>query len=295
MNTIQGNTMNQVATIQQAKMPVSSTTSLVLDTESIDKMMKLADIMSRGVSTIPEHLRGNPSDCLAVVMQSMQWKMNPYAVAQKTHTVKGVLGYEAQLVNAVITSIAPTKDRLNYEWFGDWSKVTGKFKIMNGDKGEYRVPGWKLADEQDLGIRVWATIKGEDKPRVLELLLAQARTRNSTLWADDPQQQLAYLATKKWSRLHAPDVILGVYTPDELDYGERKEIDITPPTEPEVKNYSDEDFKTNFPKWQKLILSGKKTADDVIKTVSSKTTLTDDQIAAIKAVAIEEGETDENA
>src|SRR5256885_12962122 len=57
-----------------------------------------------------------------------------------------------------------------------------------------------------LGVRVWATFRGEEEPRVLELLLAQARTRNSTLWADDPRQHLAYLATKRWSRLYCPDV-----------------------------------------------------------------------------------------
>lgn len=79
------------------------------------------------------------------------------------------------------------------------------------------MPGWQLSDEDGLGIKVWATLKGESEPRVLSLLLAQARTRNSTLWADDPKQQLAYLAQKRWARLYASDVILGVYTPDEFD------------------------------------------------------------------------------
>ena len=60
------------------------------------------------------------------------------------------------------------------------------------------------------------TLKGEDSPRNLELLLTQAQVRNSTLWASDPKQQLAYLAIKRWSRLYCPDVIMGVYTPDEL-------------------------------------------------------------------------------
>lgn len=52
-------------------------------------------------------------------------------------------------------------------------------------------------------------------------------TRNSTLWADDPRQQLAYLAVKRWARLFCPDVILGVYTPDELD-DRREEREVNP-------------------------------------------------------------------
>lgn len=212
--------------------PALSTGSLVLDGDSLDRMMRLAEIMATGVATLPKHFHNNPADCLAVIMQSMQWGMNPFAVGQKTHLINGVLGYEAQLVNAVINSVAPVKDRLHYEWFGDWSKVIGKFEIRRGDKGEYRVPGWKLSDETGLGVRVWATLRGEDEPRVLELLLAQARTRNSTLWADDPKQQLAYLAIKRWSRLYCPDVILGVYTPDELEETRPREKDITPPRRP---------------------------------------------------------------
>lgn len=202
--------------------------NLTLDAASMSSMVALAKIMSTGKATIPREYQGSEGDCLAVVMQAVQWGMNPFAVAQKTHFISGKIGYEAQLVNSVITALAPTKDRLHFEWFGDWTKVIGKFEVKKNQEGkEYRQPGWKLADEEGLGVRCWATMKGEDEPRMLELLLAQARTRNSTLWADDPRQQLAYLAVKRWSRLYCPDVIMGVYTPDELEES-KPERDITP-------------------------------------------------------------------
>jgi 3-hydroxymyristoyl/3-hydroxydecanoyl-(acyl carrier protein) dehydratase len=59
--------------------------------------------MADSKATVPAHLAGKPADCLAVTMQA-QWGMNPFAVAQKTHVVNGTLGYEAQLVNAVVSS-----------------------------------------------------------------------------------------------------------------------------------------------------------------------------------------------
>jgi len=40
-------------------------------------------------------------------------------------------------------------------------------------------------------------------------------------------------------------------------------------------------FDENLPKWAKLIASGKKTADEVIATIRTKGTLSDDQVAAI--------------
>lgn len=197
---------------------------LALDAPAMDQMDRLAHLMATARATVPREYVGNPGDCLAVVMQAVQWRMNPFALAQKTFFVSGKIGYEAQLINAVVQSMAPTKDRFHYEWFGPWEKVVGKFEIKKNDKGEYRVPGWKLADEEGIGIKIWAILKGEDSPRVLELLLAQARTRNSTLWADDPKQQLAYLAVKRWARLYCPDVILGVYSPDEVQEIVEREI-----------------------------------------------------------------------
>jgi hypothetical protein len=211
--------------------------ALILDSASMDSMYRVAEMMATGRSTIPEHLRGNKGDCMAIVMQAIGWKMNPFAVAQKTHVVNGTLGYEAQLVNAVIQSSGVAQDRFAYEWYGPWEKIIGKTKVITvpakGDKKEYqfRVPDYGMDAENGLGVRVSCTLKGESTPRILDLLLVQASVRNSPLWASDPKQQLAYLAVKRWTRLHAPDVILGVYTPDELEEVNREIRDITPGSE----------------------------------------------------------------
>lgn len=224
--------------------PSHNAAALILDPGTMRSMTELATMMAKGVTTVPKHLRGNQADCMAVVLQAMQWQMNPFAVAQKTFIVNGgALSYEAQLVNAVITSKAPVKGRLNFEWFGPWENVIGKMREVvskskkDEDTGEfkkYRVPAWSFDDEKGIGIKVWATFRGENEPRELETLLIQARTRNSTLWADDPKQQIAYLAIKKWARLYCPDVILGVYTPDEFEDSYGGEIDITPTRQAET-------------------------------------------------------------
>ncbi len=191
---------------------VNNTSAMVLNGDSMDKMLKFSQMMATSKITIPKHLQGNAGDCFAIVMQAMQWGMNPFAVAQKTHLVNGVLGYEAQLVNAVINSRAPITTRLNYEWFGDWSKVNGK-----------------TSNSDDVGVIVSATMQGESEPRTLSVSMAQVgNVRNSPLWVNDPRQQLAYLATKRWSRLYCPDVILGVYTADEFEQEQPR--DVTPTT-----------------------------------------------------------------
>ena len=274
--------MNMTTTGETTALAVSTASAgaLLMNDASMDRLERLANMMANGKTTVPQHLRSSPGDCFAICLQSMQWGMNPFAVAQKTHLVNGTLGYEAQLVAAVINNSGLVKDRFQFEWFGPWEKVIGKFIIKRGDKGEYRQPGWTMEDEVGCGIKVWATLRGESQPRVLELLLAQARVRNSTLWADDPKQQLAYLAQKRWSRLHAPDVILGVYTADELHepgerfMGEAQVVNAQPaaPTE-----YPQADFDANLNKWAKLVASGRKSFDDIVNTVEAKAPLSDDQ------------------
>lgn len=199
--------MNEITTIEEitpiresAPTMQTSTASLVLSNEAMASVIRVADLMASGKTTIPKHLQGSQGDCFAVCLQAMQWGMNPFAVAQKTHLVNGTLGYEAQLVIAVLNSSPALSTRLNFEWAPNWDGVGGK-----ADKSK------------DHWCRVWATLKGEQEPRVLEVSMAQVGdTRNSPNWSTDARQQLAYLAAKRWGRLHAPDVILGVYTPDEL-------------------------------------------------------------------------------
>ena len=270
-----------------------TTMSMMQDGSVMDRMIKFAEIMATGKSTIPAELR-NVGDCLAITMQAMNWKMNPFSVAQKTFFISGKIGYEAQLVAAAITNSGAVVGNFGFEWFGPWEKVIGKFDIRKSDKGDYRVPGWKLEDEAGIGIRCWNTLRGESEPRVLELLLAQARTRNSTLWADDPKQQLAYLAQKRWARLYAPGVILGVYTPDELDQPTERDMGAAEivssrpaaqPTPAALPDYSQSAFADNLPKWSAAIQGGRLTAEEVITRASTKGVLSEAQKAQVRAAA----------
>ncbi len=199
--------MNDIIEHQGDQLPAynggqTSTTAMVLDSNTIDSIMRVAEIMASGKSTIPKHLQGSPGDCMAVVMQAMQWKMNPFAVAQKTHLVNGQLGYEAQLVNAVVQASGAITGRFHYEYQGDGLNVQ---------------------------CRVGAVIRGESEITWNEWLSAASVTvKNSPLWKTNPKQQLGYLQVKNWARAHTPGAILGVYTPEELETQPRAERDITP-------------------------------------------------------------------
>lgn len=271
---------------------------LILQADNLNAMVRVSDLMAKSRNMVPKHLRENPGGCLAVTMQAMRWNMDPFALAVKTYTVSAdaPVAYEGQAIIAALNNSPLLINRLNFEWFGPWEKIIGKFKEVTsksktddaGDPKKFIVPDWDINDEQGLGVRVKATIVGETEPRVLELLITQVRTRNSGLWTEDPKQQIAYLAGRRWGRLHAPDVVMGVYTPDELQDAQPRYMGMVDELKPRPPaTYLQSDFDKNLPTWTEVIAKGRKTSESLIAMVESKGALmTDAQKKVLSAIKL---------
>jgi len=154
------------------------------------KMMSISGIMVR------KHFRNHPGACLGMVMQAMRWGMDPFAVANKTYLVKNrdgdeQIAFEAQLITAVLNTRAPIKGRIKYEFSGD------------GDNKRCRAYA-HLAEVDEDPVEAWSPPLGQIHPK------------NSPLWKSDPEQQLCYYTSRLLARRHFPEVLLGVYDPDEL-------------------------------------------------------------------------------
>jgi hypothetical protein len=197
-----------------------SVTDFMFEPTLLDRLNRMADVMATARGMVPPHFHGKPGDCLGILLQSLQWRMNPYAVAQKTYipVQGGQIGYEAQLIASVVINRGPIVGRPVYEFFGDWSKILGRIKEETGRSGGkfYKAAWDEQKDEEGIGVVCRCTLHGESDPRELKLLLKQCWPRFSTQWATDPQQQICYAALRKWARRYTPDVLLGIYSPDEL-------------------------------------------------------------------------------
>jgi len=159
--------------------------------ESMGQVMEFAKVMAIGGVSIPPHLRNNPGACLAVCIQAVEWRMSPYAVANKSYSVNDRLAYESQLIHAVIEQRAPLVGRLRHRFDGE---------------GDART------------CTVWATAVGEPEPlSYTSPPIGKITPKNSPLWKTKPDLQLYYNASRDWARMYFPDVILGVYSDDELD------------------------------------------------------------------------------
>ena len=192
-------------------MSLTTTGGNALVPQSMDQAVKLAEMMSRA-KMVPGHLQGHPGDCLMVIEQAGRWGMSPFAVAQCTSVIQGKLMYEGKLVAAALHTSGALKTRLEYTYAGE---------------GADRV------------VTVSAVLSGEDKPRTVPVRLADAKTTNK-VWTTQPDQQLAYAGARVWARRYCPEVMLGVYAPEEMEQPPSAApyvgttIDATPePTEPD--------------------------------------------------------------
>lgn len=255
--------MSDLATINQTELATAPTlgdpSSFLFDSERMNALMEFSNLMARGTVTVPKHLQGKPADCMAITLQAMRWRMDPYIVASKTHLVNGNLGYEAQLVVAVVKNSGAVKGRPHYEFRGE------------GNNLECRA-GFTPAGEEAVVWTEWLSISG-------------ITTKNSPLWKVNPKQQFGYLQARNWARLYAPDALLGVYTDDELqvvpaqpsmrDMGQAEEVRPTLPAYPQA------DFDKNLAGWRNVVESGRKTAPDLLAMLQTKATFSAEQQAEI--------------
>lgn len=83
-----------------------------------------------------------------------------------------------------------------------------------------------------------------------------------------------------------PDVLRGLPVAEEIMDAPTERYmgaaeEVKPAAKPELPAYPMPDFEKNFPAWQKLVASGKKTAADLLATLSTKATFSDAQREAI--------------
>jgi ribosome modulation factor len=168
------------------------------------ELMDMANMMAGSGQMIRDFYRGNPGDCAGLIMICQPYGFNPFMVSWKTYkaskSAEAPVSFEGQLVNAMVNMSAPVKGRLRYSYDGEGPTrrctVTG-IDRETGEEITYTSP-----------------------------MLKDIKVKNSPLWVADPDQQLGYFSARSWARRHFPELLLGVYTREEIE--EAPPRDITP-------------------------------------------------------------------
>lgn len=179
---------------------------------NMTELLEFSKVMSNSGVMVRPYFRGNVGACMAVSMQAFRWGFDPIAVSNKTYFTKNKAGeeqmaYEAQLVHAVILARAPLKNRPIPLYFGDGN---------------------------DRRCQITAHVRGTNQEVTYDSpVISTITPKNSPLWISDPDQQLFYYSVRAFARRHFPDVIMGVYTDDEIDarenhWGADNALNVTP-------------------------------------------------------------------
>lgn len=168
-----------------------------LDFANLNQIMEVARVVAVASVAIPKHLRDNVGACLAVCVQASEWQLSPFAVANKSYVVNDRLAYEAQLINSVILKRAPIIGRFKIDYRGEarTRRCKVSVKLKDGDTVEYESPE-----------------------------IGTITVQNSPLWKSDPDQQLFFYSSRAMCRRHFPDVLLGIYTPEEMAEETMREV-----------------------------------------------------------------------
>lgn len=168
-----------------------SAMALMFNPDMFAQGQRLANAMAAS-QFLPPHLKGKSgpaetvANCYQVIVQAQRWEMDPYQVANHTFAVGGRLGFDGQLIAAVVHARSNLDGRLRcvYDGAGDAKRIT-----------------------------ITGRFRNEDEPRTIEMTVAQGKAATQQvhrMWTSDPEQKLWYSGVLKWARRHCPEVVLGV-------------------------------------------------------------------------------------
>lgn len=168
------------------------------------ELMDMANMMSASGQMVRDFYRGNPGDCAALIMICQPYGFNPFMVSWKTYkaskSADAPVSFEGQLVNAMVNQSAPVRGRLKYTYEGEGPERTCTVTGIDRETGD--------------------TIEYTSPP------IKSIPIKNSPLWKADPDQQLGYYSARSWARRHFPELLLGVYTREEIESAPPR--DVTP-------------------------------------------------------------------
>jgi phage recombination protein Bet len=175
-----------------------------------------------------------------------------------------------------------------------WSRIINEHPQFDGEEFEYG----PTFTHKNKTVHEWIECviyrKDRSKPTRIREYFDEVNRDSATPWNSHPKRMHRHKALIQSARLAFG--FGGIFDADEAERiiengGGMKTID---PSTGEISAkpielpiYSDTDFEKNLPVWRKLIESGRKSAGDIIFTVSSKATMTEEQIAMINATVVQ--------
>lgn len=143
---------------------------------------------------VPKDYQGNLGNCIIALEMANRLNTSPMMVMQNLYIVNGRPAWSSQYIIAMINASRKYKTELQFDLkgSGDSLECTAWAQDMNGHKVVGPTITMGMAKEEG-----WLT-------------------RNGSKWKTMPEVMIRYRAASFFGRLNCPDIIMGIYTTDEV-------------------------------------------------------------------------------
>lgn len=189
------------------------------DQNAFARVMQMADMFSRA-TVVPKEYQGNPGNCMIAIEMAARISMSPMMVMQNLYIVNGRPSWSSQWIIAMINNSGRFISELQFDFGKDAADDGLSCIAWAVDNSGHRVDGPKI------------TMKMAREEGWL--------SKNGSKWKTMPEVMIRYRAASFFGRLNCPDLVMGLYTKDEViemsdnDYSEVSAAD-TSVTEDEKK------------------------------------------------------------
>ena len=231
-----------------------------LSPRTFEQALQLAEYMSKS-EMVPKAYRGRPGDCLIAMQWGMEVGLKPLQALQSIAAINGKPNLYGDAGKALLLAHGCIIDEDDAEAVKANSRARCKITRPG------RPPVQRTFSTEDAKT---AGLWGKEGP-----------------WRAYPYRQMAWRAFWFAARDAAADLLRGMGgyeegldTPTERHMGLVDEV-APAPARPDLPPYADEAFERNLPAWTQLVDSGKKTPSELLATLRTKATFSDEQQARI--------------
>jgi len=179
---------------------------------TFEQMLAMAKIYAQS-TLIPSQYRGNVADCYIALEMSQRMNANAFLIMQNLFVIKGKPSFSGQFIIAMLNAC------------GRFTPI--KFKISGvGDKRE---------------CIAYATEKGGEllEGPVVSIQMAKDEgwySKDGSKWKTMPEIMLRYRSASFFGRMYAPEMLMGIYSKEEIIEGEYEEYVHQPENKEELSH-----------------------------------------------------------
>ncbi len=194
--------------------------------EAFSTAARMATALSKS-TIVPKEYQRNEGNCIIAIEMANRLKVSPMMVMQNLYIVNGKPAWSSQYIIAMINNSKKYKTEILYKLTGegDSRSCMAYVEDYDGHIVEGPVITMKMAREEG-----WST-------------------KNGSKWKTMPDVMLRYRAASFFGRINCPDMIMGMYSVEEVQEGNFDDLKSAEPVQEEkVKSLEEKLFSNSVTK-----------------------------------------------